>query len=270
MTKRLLLLATLLATGLLYVLVPAAAQAHPLGNFTINRFARVEVAGHRLYVRYVVDMAEIPTLQQVRVRIGGLRVRLDGHPARLRVTRTALAHPRGAAGLQTTRFQAILAGPRVDKNVHVVITDYNYADRIGWKEIVVGAHTRSASDELRAYPKDLLRSPLDVTHVTATLAPTHDVQPTLLTGRALAAPDRVADSRFASLIGRGHLSALVVLGSLLGIHTSLFVGGAVALSAGVYAWLRVPAVVSWRAPSRPHLEEGEPVLSPTAGVTTLR
>src|SRR5262249_57245424 len=42
---------------------PAAASAHPLGNFTINRFSRLEVSGHRLYVRYVLDMAEIPTFQ---------------------------------------------------------------------------------------------------------------------------------------------------------------------------------------------------------------
>src|SRR6185503_7884360 len=62
---------------------------------------------------------------------------------------------------------------------------------------------------------------------------------------------------------------LGVLGSLLGIHTSLFVGGAVALAAGVYAATRVPSLVNWRAPSRPHLEPGEPVLSPSSGVTTL-
>jgi len=74
---------------------------------------------------------------------------------------------------------------------------------------------------------------------------------------------------FIGIMPVGQL-ALGVLGSLLGIHTSLFVGGAVALAAGVYAWRRVPAVVNWRAPSRPHLEEGEPVLSPTAGVTTLK
>jgi len=64
--------------------------------------------------------------------------------------------------------------------------------------------------------------------------------------------------------------ALGVLGSLLGIHTSLFVGGAVALSAGVYAARRVPAVVNWRAPSRPRIEMGEPVLTPAAGMTTLK
>ena len=60
----------LVLTAACALLVPAVAAAHPLGNFTINKFARVEVSGHRLYVRYVVDMAEIPTLQRVPVRIG--------------------------------------------------------------------------------------------------------------------------------------------------------------------------------------------------------
>ncbi len=73
---------------------------------------------------------------------------------------------------------------------------------------------------------------------------------------------------FIGIMPVGQL-ALGVLGSLLGIHTSLFIGGAVGMAAGVYAALRVPAVVNWRAPSRPHMEAGE-VLAPAAGVTTLR
>jgi nickel/cobalt transporter (NicO) family protein len=223
--RRLLLLVTVC-----YLLVPAAvASAHPLGNFTINRFARVEVAGDRLYVRYVVDMAEIPTLQHVPVRIGGLRVNVDGHPVELKVTRTALAHPQGAAGLHTTRFQAILAGPRVTTESKIAVLDSNYASRIGWKEIVLGTDTPSTSDELRAYPKDLLRSPLEITHASGALAPNHDAPPTLLSGKALAAPDRVADTRFAALIGQRHLSALVVLVSLL---LAVFWGAAHALSPG--------------------------------------
>jgi nickel/cobalt exporter len=211
------------------LLGPAVASAHPLGNFTINRFARVEVSGHRLYVRYVVDMAEIPTLQRVPVRIGDLHVTVDGRRAVLHLTRTALAHPRGAAGLHTTRFQAILTGPTVAGTVRVAVDDRNYADRIGWKEIVFGASTRSASDELRAYPKDLLSSPLDVTRASARLTPTHDAPPTLLQGKALAAPDRIADSGFASLVVRRHLSALVILGSLA---LAMFWGAAHALSPG--------------------------------------
>jgi nickel/cobalt exporter len=223
--KRLLLLVTLC-----YLLVPGAvASAHPLGNFTINRFARIEVAGDRLYVRYVVDMAEIPTLQRVPIRIGGLHVTVDGAPAGLRVTQRALAHPRGAAGLHTTRYEAILAGPAIRGRSVVSVDDRNYAGRIGWKEIVFGAATRSTSHELRAYPKDLLSSPLDVTRASSTLGPTSDAPPALSSGAMLAAPDRVADSGFASLVGRRHLSAFVLLGSLA---LALFWGAAHALSPG--------------------------------------
>src|SRR5439155_9552984 len=157
---------------------------------------------------------EIPTLQRVPVRIDGLRVMVDGKPVRLHVVRTALAHPRGAAGLHTTRFQAILVGPIVQGAVRVAVVDRNYSARIGWKEIVFGASTRSASDELRAYPKNLLSSPLDVTRASAELSPTNDAPPLLLSGKALTAPDRVADSGFASLVARRQLSALVILGSL--------------------------------------------------------
>jgi nickel/cobalt exporter len=222
--KRILLIALL---GLLAL--PAVASAHPLGNFTVNRFARVEIANERLYVRYVVDEAEIPTLQRVSIRISGLHVRVDGRPVALRVTKTALAHPRGAAGLRTTRFQAILAGPRVGAAAQIAVDDRNYADRIGWKEIVFGASTKSVSDELRAYPKDMLRSPLSQTEATATVHSGSAAPPDLLSGRALAAPDRVADSGFASLVGRRHLSLAVLLGSLA---LAMFWGAAHALSPG--------------------------------------
>src|SRR4029077_12914773 len=88
---------------LLVVLVALAlapvASAHPLGNFTINHFSRVQVSGHRIYVRYVVDMAEIPTLQRAALTIKGLELRVNGRTVPLRVTRTALAHSHGAAGL---------------------------------------------------------------------------------------------------------------------------------------------------------------------------
>jgi nickel/cobalt transporter (NicO) family protein len=220
MIKRLVVLVTLL-----FLLVPAGvAAAHPLGNFTINRFARVEVAGHTLYVRYVVDLAEIPTLQDVKPRHDGLRVKLDGRAVPLRVVRTGLAHPLGAAGLHTTRYQAILAGPRVDGNTRIEVDDSTFDGRIGWKEIVIGAHTRSTSDELRAYPNDLLKSPLDVTHVTGTVGPTHDAAPAILPASAPRAVDR-----FASLVGRKHLSALVILASLA---AAVFWGAAHALSPG--------------------------------------
>jgi nickel/cobalt transporter (NicO) family protein len=233
--KRLLIVALALAS----LAAPALASAHPLGNFTVNRFSRVEVSGHRVYVRYVLDMAEIPTFQAGRIdpqlyaaRIAGnAHLTVDGQTERLVPLQTALAHPLGAGRLHTTRLEVILAGPVLPGRVSVAYRDNNYEDRIGWKEVVVGAGTKSTSDELRSYPKDLLQSPLDVTSVTTTLEPGDgpDLPPSLSTGRSLEAPDRVADGGFASLVGRSHLSVLVILASLA---AALFWGAAHALSPG--------------------------------------
>jgi nickel/cobalt transporter (NicO) family protein len=218
---------------------PAAAAAHPLGNFTVNRFSRVEVSGPRLYVRYVLDLAEILTFQAGRIdsrayarRIArDAQLTVDGRPAALSPVRAGLAHPRGAGGLPTTRLEVVLAGPLLHGMSRIAYRDGNYRYRIGWKEIVVGADTPSRSHELRAYPKDLLQSPLDETSVTAELEPGDgpDAAPALSSGRSLQAPDRVADSGFAALVGREHLSLLVILASL---GAALFWGAAHALSPG--------------------------------------
>ncbi len=224
----------LVALFLFFVLAPPAS-AHPLGNFTVNRFGRVESAGDRVYVRYVLDLAEIPTFQDrgtptsayvgrivrgVRLNVGGTRVAL------VPVAR-ALAHPPGAAGLRTTRLEVILRGPRIDAGTRVELRDRTYADRIGWKEIVVG-DAPSRSHELRAYPKDLLSSPLDVTRVAATLSPSHQRPPALSSGVLLRAPDRVADSGFAGLVDDRLSPGVVALALLL----ALFWGAAHALSPG--------------------------------------
>ena len=135
-------------------------------------------------------------------RRSGLALRVDGATVPLRVVRTALAHPRRR---RRPAHDALPGDPRRPRDHAtrraIAYRDDSYAGRIGWKEVVVGAHTPSTSDELRSYPKDLLSSPLDVRSADATLAPTNDPPPTLLSGKALQAPDRVADSGFASLIG---------------------------------------------------------------------
>jgi ABC-type nickel/cobalt efflux system permease component RcnA len=233
--RRLVLLIALAAA----LVAPAAAAAHPLGNFTINRFSRVEVSGHRVYVRYVLDLAEIPTFQagHIDARAYARRIAsnahltLAGQPVRLVPLGQALAHPLGAGGLHTTRLEVVLSGPRIEGSTELAYGDVNYADRIGWKEIVVGADTPSRSDELRAYPKDMLSSPLDVTSATATVqpGPGPDVPPALSHGKILEARDRVADDGFASLVGRERLSLWVILASL---GAALFWGAAHALSPG--------------------------------------
>ena len=171
--KKKLLLLTCLVT-LCHLAWTSVASAHPLGNFTVNNFSRVEAAGDRVYVVYVLDLAEIPTFQagkidaQVYARriAAGAHLTVDGKPARLVVGPTALAHPVGAGGLRTTRLEVLLRGPAISGSSTIEYRDTNYPDRIGWKEIVVGKNAPSASDELRVYPKDLLESPLDVRSVT--------------------------------------------------------------------------------------------------------
>jgi nickel/cobalt exporter len=218
--------------------LPVAAAAHPLGNFTVNRFSRIEVAGPRIYVHYVLDLAEIPTFQAGKVdardfarRIArGARLTVNGRPAQLEPIETALAHPRGAGGLKTTRFEVILRGPALDGPSELAYADKNYADRIGWKEIVVGS-APSRSHELRAYPRDLLSSPLDVTTVRARLVPGSDpgTRPHVTGGAAAQVPDRVADGGFAALVNREQLGFWVILGS---IAAAVFWGMAHALAPG--------------------------------------
>ena len=45
--------------------VAPAARAHPLGNFTVNRYAEVVVGPESVTVRYVLDLAEIPSFQEL-------------------------------------------------------------------------------------------------------------------------------------------------------------------------------------------------------------
>ena len=41
----------------------APASAHPLGNFTVNRYSGIVLSPRQVRILYVVDMAEIPTFQ---------------------------------------------------------------------------------------------------------------------------------------------------------------------------------------------------------------
>lgn len=245
-----------LAAVLTALVAPASAAAHPLGNFTINRYSELVVSGDRAYVLYVLDLAEIPTYQAqrssgvhevayVRRIAANLDLRVNGRRAALVPVRHALAFPPGQAGLHTTRLEIVLAGPKLKGRVSVSYHDNNYATRIGWKEIVVRAErgadlarssvpAKSVSERLLAYPKDLLQGPLDVTAARADLTPGtgSGVAPALPGRDVLAqrvAVRAVADGGFASLIARDKLSVGFVLVSLL---LALFWGAAHAFSPG--------------------------------------
>jgi len=235
----------LLALCLAALTAPASSHAHPLGNFTVNRFAGVELAGDRVYVHYVLDLAEIPTYQErgrvlrpgfARTVAERLDLRLDGRRASLDPIATRSALRPGAGGLKTLRFEAVYrargSGSRLE------LRDDNYAARLGWREIVVRARdgarvasasvpATSASNELRAYPSRLLSAPLHVTEATARFSLGDSPAPPPTLGAA-PAPERPS-GRFESLIAERDLGVGAILLSLL---LAAFWGAAHALTPG--------------------------------------
>src|SRR5689334_15680898 len=55
----------ILLAGLVLASGPARAGAHPLGNFTVNHYSALTVGADQITVLYVLDMAEIPTYQEL-------------------------------------------------------------------------------------------------------------------------------------------------------------------------------------------------------------
>jgi nickel/cobalt transporter (NicO) family protein len=172
-------------------LLPAAASAHPLGNFSVNHLSRVSVSSDRVDVRYILDEAEIPTFQQrgtadaalLRRKQAEVERRLvlmvDGRRLALEPAgRATIAHPEGQGGLKTTRIELPLAAS-VDDPRRVELRDGTFPGRVGWKAIVAapgrGTAVRSSApasdptDGLRRYPEDLLESPSDLRTATLTV-----------------------------------------------------------------------------------------------------
>jgi ABC-type nickel/cobalt efflux system permease component RcnA len=284
----------LVLAALVALAVPVAAGAHPLGNFTINRYSELDVAGNRLYVVYVLDLAEIPTFQarqEGRLDAGSysrriaanIHLTVGGKPARLVPVRHELAFPPGQGGLRTTRLELLLAGPRLAGRSPIAYRDDNYAGRIGWKEIVVAssaggeieqssAPAHSVSDRLLAYPKNLLQSPLDVTSASAVAVPgaAPSAPPALVDAKELeqrAAVRAVSDSGFAALVGRGNPAGWFVVAAL-GI--AFFWGAAHALSPGHGKSIVAAYLVGSRGTARHALLLGATVtVTHTIGVFAL-
>ncbi|HEY1492964.1 MAG TPA: hypothetical protein VGF49_00415, partial [Candidatus Solibacter sp.] len=164
MTNRLPLLAALCA---------AVAAGHPMGNFSVNHYARFEPSPRGLGIRYVMDLAEIPTfelfqqwgpgadpkkkaLDQAREWAAHLTITVAGKPVKARVERAAIVLAEGAGNMQVAHITADLF---VDAaGGAVTFEDRNYEGRSGWKEIVPpGKPDRSA--ELTAYPSDPMLAP---------------------------------------------------------------------------------------------------------------
>lgn len=201
-----------LATGTVLALLPAqAAQAHPLGNFTVNQYDGLVVVPGKLGVDHVEDLAEIPASQE-RTRIDAdrddrlapdelsawARTRCEAAAEGARLTLgsgatggtgvsvsvgSAKAQVRaGQAGLQTLRVTCEMTAPLPgNARLRVSYRPADVATGAGWREITArgdramisgaGVPDASRSRRLTRYPDDLLSSPPDSRSATFTVRP---------------------------------------------------------------------------------------------------
>jgi ABC-type nickel/cobalt efflux system permease component RcnA len=186
---------SILLAALALVLAVTGADAHPLGNFSISHYTALEIGAAEITVRYVIDMAEIPTFQEtqdtglvtepghpsvtpwsankVAVLARGLRLTIGGRPLTLKAVSQETIFPPGAGGLPTLKLGVIYRAPlpkEADGTLELRYRDENFAERAGWKEIIArpgpgvtlvtsSAPATDRSRELSDYPTDLINSP---------------------------------------------------------------------------------------------------------------
>lgn len=168
--------------------------AHPLGNFSISQYSAIHIAPQEIELRYIVDLAEIPTFQEIQetglvAKVddpsaksyaagkaeslrAGLLLEVNGQSMELRAESWEIIFPEGAGGLPTLKlgvvYKAKFAGA---SGVYVMnYRDGNFPGRAGWKEVIASAApgvtlvnssvpARDRSARLSDYPTDLLNSP---------------------------------------------------------------------------------------------------------------
>ncbi len=201
------LLTLAVALGALTFGSTSRAAAHPLGNFTINHSTTIEVAETGITVHRVLDLAEIPAFQDLQqiprdasgapmldgwasaraaALATGMRIEIDGDPVALTVVSRQASLLEGQGGLQTLRLDAVYGASFADgtpaANGVLTYVDDNYADRIGWREVIVRGGpgvdlagstlpAESVTNALRIYPDSGLSSPPAVREVTVSFGP---------------------------------------------------------------------------------------------------
>jgi nickel/cobalt exporter len=178
-----------------------SAFAHPMGNFSVNHYSKITLESDSIRVRYLIDLAEIPTFQELQqagvsataadpnsaavtnyvavrgAELGrGLILEINGQPVSIHLISSGVIFPPGAGGLPTMKmgfvYEAAYPSNVDRRHVSLQYADNNYPGHTGWKEIVAVASagsllqssvpTTDRSAELSNYPTDLLTSPPQV------------------------------------------------------------------------------------------------------------
>lgn len=195
------LVVALLLAGIFFI--NGEASAHPLGNFSVNHYHGLHLHPDRIDLRSVVDVAEIPTLQEnLKARDAKQwcdevsstdRSTVDGRRITWTLSSSTKEHPTGQADLSTTRLVCeFTAKVDLDRPAQFEFRDESNVDRVGWREITAAGTgirlndskvpTESISNELRTYPEDLLSNPMDVRFATFTAQPGSGSEPKQASG----------------------------------------------------------------------------------------
>lgn len=176
-----------------FLLTAGTAFGHPMGNFSINHYSKIKIEQKSIDVVYFIDMAEIPTYQEMRqsgfaakpddasvaqylnrqeaILKAGLSLQSDGQTIPLETISHQVAFADGAGGLPTMKMGFLFRGElKPVAGVHELsYNDNNFPGRAGWKEIVVlgdgpailesSASAVDRSQELSTYSSDVLNSP---------------------------------------------------------------------------------------------------------------
>ncbi|AUG75358.1 hypothetical protein CFP65_0391 [Kitasatospora sp. MMS16-BH015] len=299
----------LVGTVWLTAAVTPPAGAHPLGNFSVNRYTGLTVHPDRLEALSVTDTAEIPTLQQkpevdrdgngtaddgelaawadqqCRQSADRLTVTADGGTLHWTVSSASFQYAPGSAGLETSRLECRLQAP-LDlgpAGARLRVATGSDATRVGWNEITAaaeGAHLQdssvpeqSISRQLRDYPRDLLDSPSGVVTAEFTAVP-GDGTSSALAGAAGGAqgsgPTAWLARLDAKLAGLGATHNLTLPVGLLAVLLSIVLGAGHALLPGHGKTIMAAYLAGRRGSTRDALTVGATVtVTHTAGVLVL-
>jgi ABC-type nickel/cobalt efflux system permease component RcnA len=220
------------AAVFLVVLICGIARelaAHPLGNFSISQYSALRIGKDQIEIRYVIDMAEIPTFQEMQEaglvptasdaganyllrKVESLREELrlivNGRNIALRTEAREILFSEGAGGLPTMKIGAVFKGKfdaAADAPYELSYRDGNFPGRAGWKEMIAGAENGMAlvessvpakdqSAQLSDYPNDLLNAPPQVLEARLSFAASRAVVKPKSEMRAFAWPPQSIDA----------------------------------------------------------------------------
>ncbi|MET8178261.1 nickel transporter [Streptomyces sp. NPDC005336] len=205
--RRMAAAAGVLAGAVGLVVLPAGtADAHPLGNFTVNRYDGLVVAPGELRVDHVEDLAEIPAAQakpqidrdgddalskrelaawaqrRCASAARGARLTAGGREVSVRAGRAEARNRPGQAGLPTLRVECRLtAALPHGERATVAYRPQDIGTGPGWRELTAQGDRMTLTDSdvpkdsvsrrLTRYPKGQLSSPSDERSATLRVKP---------------------------------------------------------------------------------------------------